>query len=84
MVVEITIEKGTSLHDLASKLGWDVDKLIEANRGLASWLISLYTLPQKSSLYALKAVQVLSKLSWSQDLSMKTGSKHGPMQDTKL
>ena len=49
MIMEITIEKGTSLHDLASKLGWDVDKLIEANGGLAFYSLSFYLLTQKAS-----------------------------------
>lgn len=33
MIVEMTIDEGTSLEELADKLGWDVDKLIEANGG---------------------------------------------------
>ena len=48
MIVEMTVEKGTSLQDLANRLGWNTDKLIEANGGLASpfWAIpGKFTVP---------------------------------------
>ena len=33
MIMELTVEKGSSLQQLADKFGWDVEKLIEANGG---------------------------------------------------
>lgn len=35
MILEIEVEKGASLHDVAKACGWDVEKLIEANHGMA-------------------------------------------------